>query len=243
MMQERRKSRTRPKRKRIFRWFLIAACVAIAIVAINCCHLRELLTNTLMWVDNLGYWAPLAFILIYNLATVLFIPGAILTLGGGVIFGLVFGSLYVFIASTLGATSAFLIGRYWSRSWVLEQLEAHPKFKAIDKAVTREGFKIVFLTRLCPLLPFNLLNYAFGVMQLSLRDYFLGSVGMIPGTIMYVYIGSLAGDLASIGASEMPLSPRADAINWAINIMSLIVAAIAIVYITRIASKALEENI
>ena len=113
-------------------------------------------------------------IVTYNLATVLFIPGSVLALGGGVLFGWWWGSVYVFVAATLGATFAFSIGRYLSRDRVIKSMEAHPKFKAVDRAVSQEGFKIVFLTRLCPLFLFNLLNYALGITQVYLKDYVLG---------------------------------------------------------------------
>src|SRR5207302_6285236 len=104
------------------------------------------------------------------------------------------------IGATLGATAAFLVGRYLARDWVAHRIEANQKFKAIDQAVGREGGKIVLLTRLSPIFPFNLLNYAFGVTQVTLRSYFLASaVGMIPGTILYVYIGSVAGMVAAEG--------------------------------------------
>ncbi|MGE5657752.1 MAG: TVP38/TMEM64 family protein [Actinomycetota bacterium] len=206
--------------------------------------LQELLKNALIWIEHLGIWGPIAFIAIYNFATVLFIPGSILTLGGGVLFGVVWGSIYVFIAATLGAICAFLIGRYFSRAWVAQQLENHPKFKAIDRAVAREGFKIVFLTRLSPIFPYNLLNYAFGVTQVSLKDYCLGSLGMIPGTILYVYLGSLGGELAMIETlCRQAVNPEATTVKWLINISGLIATAVVTVYLTRIARKTLEASV
>ena len=99
------------------------------------------------------------------------------------------------------------------------------------------------MTRLCPLLPFNLLNYALGITQVSLKDYVLGSFGMIPATILYVYSGSLVGDIATIGTETMPASPQASAIKWSINIISFLATVAVTVSITRIASKALEESI
>ncbi len=196
-----------------------------------------------MQIEHLGAWGPVAFIVTYNLATVLLIPGSVLTLGGGVIFGLWWGSVYVFVAASLGATFAFLIGRYLSRDRVIKSMEAHPKFKALDRAVSQEGFKIVFLTRLCPLFPFNLLNYALGITQVSLKDYVLGSFGMIPATILYVYSGSLVGDIAAICTVDRPVSPQAEAAKWLINIISFSAAVAVTVYITRIARKALDESI
>ncbi|MFN9672787.1 MAG: TVP38/TMEM64 family protein, partial [Microcystis sp.] len=160
---------------------------------------QTILFHALTWVDSLGSVGAIAFIIIYILATVAFFPGSILTLGAGVVFGLVLGSFYVFIGATIGATVAFLVGRYLARGWVAEKIQGNSKFQAIDEAVGREGLKIVLLTRLSPIFPFNLLNYAYGVTGVSLKDYLLGSAGMIPGTIMYVYIGSLAGSLATIG--------------------------------------------
>ncbi|WP_293126338.1 TVP38/TMEM64 family protein [Okeania sp. SIO1I7] len=213
------------------------------IIAAKYFNLPELLKNILIWIDTLGIWSPVAFIIIYNLATLLLIPGLVLTMGGGVIFGVLWGAIYVFFASTLGATIAFIIGRYISRDWVYQQLHQHPKFQVVDLAVVKEGFKIVFLTRLCPLFPFNLLNYAFGVMQVSLKDYILGSLGMIPGTIMYVYIGSIAGDITLIGTSQQPTNSTVELTKWIINIVGLIATVAITIYLTRLAKKALEESI
>ncbi len=205
--------------------------------------LQESLQNALTWVESLGSIAPIAFIVLYNLATVLLIPGSVLTLGSGVLFGLWWGSLYVFFAATLGATLAFWIGRNVAREWVSEKMSAYPKFETIDRAVAKEGFKIVFLTRLSPLFPFNLLNYAFGITQVSLKDYVLGSVGMIPGTILYVYIGSLIGSVAQIGTQAQTLDPQAQKIQWIVKIVGFIATIAVTVYITRIAKQALDQSI
>lgn len=205
--------------------------------------LQELLQNALTWVESLGSIAPIAFIVLYNVATVLLIPGSLLTLGSGVLFGLVWGSVYVFFAATLGATLAFWLGRTVARDWVSKKISAYPKFAAIDTAVAKEGFKIVFLTRLSPLFPFNLLNYAFGITQVSLKDYVLGSVGMIPGTILYVYIGSLIGSVAQIGMKGATLDPQTQKLQWIAKIIGFIATIAVTVYITRIAKKALNDSI
>ncbi len=201
---------------------------------------QEILRNALQWIDSLGSVGAIAFITLYIIATVAFLPGSILTLGAGVVFGVILGSLYVFIGATLGATAAFLVGRYLARGWVSQKIEGNNKFRAIDEAVATEGFKIVFLTRLSPVFPFNLLNYAFGVTGVSLKDYFLGCIGMIPGTIMYVYIGSLAGSLARIGTEEQPSNPT---VQWALRIIGFIATVGVTVYVTRLARKALEEKV
>jgi uncharacterized membrane protein YdjX (TVP38/TMEM64 family) len=201
---------------------------------------QEWLRNALQWIDSLGTVGAIAFILLYIVATVAFLPGSILTLGAGVVFGIVWGSFLVFIGATLGATAAFLVGRYLARGWVAKKIEGNQKFKAIDRAVGREGVKIVLLTRLSPIFPFNLLNYAYGVTGVSLRDYFIASIGMMPGTIMYVYIGSLAGNLATIGTEAQPANPT---IQWTIRIIGFIATVAVTLYVTKIARQALEKEV
>lgn len=198
------------------------------------------LVDALAWVDSLGVIAPIAFIVLYVIVTVAFVPASIVTLGAGVVFGVVKGSLYVFIGAMLGATAAFLVGRYIARDWVSRKVASNDKFKAIDEAIAREGRKIIFLIRLSPAFPFNLLNYALGLTKVSLKDYVLGTTGIIPGTIMYVYLGSLAGNLATLGAGETPSNPT---ITWAIRIIAFVATVAVTVYVTRIARKALKESV
>lgn len=201
---------------------------------------QVLLRSALEWVNGLGAVGALAFIAIYILATVAFLPGSLLTLGAGLVFGIGLGSLYVFVGATLGATAAFLVGRYLARGWVSQKIAGNLKFRAIDEAVGREGFKIVLLTRLSPVFPFNLLNYAYGVTGVSLKDYVLASIGMIPGTIMYVYIGSLAGGIATLGTSAQPANPG---VQWAIRIIGFMATVAVTVYVTRVARKALADAV
>ena len=202
---------------------------------------QQILRNALQWVDDLGAIAPIAFIVLYIIATVAFLPGSILTLGGGVVFGIIQGSIYVFLGATIGATLAFLVGRYLARGWVSKQIAGNQKFSAIDKAIGKEGIKIVLLTRLSPIFPFNLLNYGLGVTGVSLKNYVLGSVGMIPGTIMYVYIGSLAGSIATIGGESQPdVNPIA---QWTIRIIGFVATVAVTLYVTKIARQALDESI
>ncbi|GAB4131298.1 MAG: hypothetical protein Fur0046_00110 [Cyanobacteria bacterium J069] len=221
----------------------LAAVLAIAAPQVN---LPIWLPNLLLWVKSLGTTGILAFIVIYNLATLLFIPASLLTLGGGALYGIVWGSVYVLIASTLGAVFAFLIGRYFARGWICQWIQAHPRFKAVDAAVAREGLKIVFLTRLSPVFPFNLLNYLFGITCVSLKDYVIGSLGMIPGTILYVYFGALAGDVAALHMPmEMPedLSLSMQIVRWAIRIIGLLATILVTAQITRIARRSLHASL
>jgi uncharacterized membrane protein YdjX (TVP38/TMEM64 family) len=237
-----KKNKKKSQKNQILRLLIITIMITFLIIAAKVFHFQEILQNALIWIKTLGFWAPVAFIFIYNLATILLIPGSILTLGGGLIFGLFRGSIYVFFAATLGATFAFLIGRYLSRGWVLKQIEGNVKFQAIDRAIANSGFKIVFLTRLSPIFPFNLLNYAFGVTQVSIKDYVLGSLGMIPGTVMYVYLGSLAGDIAMLGTS-VPINPQVEKVQWIIRIVGLIATVAVSLYVTKIAKQALDEEV
>jgi uncharacterized membrane protein YdjX (TVP38/TMEM64 family) len=196
------------------------------------------MSEVLNWINSLGYISGLAFIGIYILSTIAFIPATILTLGAGVVFGVVLGSLYVFIGATLGAIAAFLIGRYLARDWISKKIEGNQQFVAIDKAVTHEGFKIVLLTRLSPAFPFNLLNYAFGITGVGLKDYAIASIGMLPATVLYVYIGSLAGDIARIGSDNQSADPT---FQWAIRIIGLIATVVVTLYVTNIARNAIAE--
>lgn len=198
------------------------------------------LSTLLQWVDSLGMGGGLAFIALYILATIAFVPGSILTLGAGGLFGVVFGAIYVLIGATMGAIAAFWVGRYVARAWVSKKLVNYPTFAAIDRAVASEGFKIVLLTRLSPVFPFALLNYAFGITGVSLKDYTLGSMGMIPGILLYVYLGALAGDLARLGTAPPATSPT---LEWIFRLLGLLATIAVTLYITRIARKALAEKV
>jgi uncharacterized membrane protein YdjX (TVP38/TMEM64 family) len=206
-------------------------------------NIQELLQTSLTWVEQQGPIGIVSFVLIYIISTVVFFPGTILTLGAGVIFGIFWGSLYVFIAATIGAVLAFLVGRYLARDWVARKIEGNEKFAAIDKAVSKEGFKIVFLTRLSPAFPFVLLNYAYGLTGVSLKDYFWASFGMIPGTVMYVYIGSLATSLAMLGSGASTADPQAEMAKLFVRIIGFIATVAVTVYVTKVARKALQESV
>ena len=197
--------------------------------------LRELLE----WISSLGAIAPAVFILAYIAACVLFIPGSIMTIGAGILFGVVRGSIYVSLGATLGATLAFLIGRYFARDWVAAKLAGNSTFNEIDAAVGREGWKIVGLTRLSPIFPFNLLNYAYGLTRVSLRDYVIASwIGMLPGAVMYCYIGSLVGDLTRLGAA--PAARPAG--FWILNMVGFAATVGVALYAARIARRALAQH-
>ncbi|MEW6303079.1 MAG: TVP38/TMEM64 family protein [Verrucomicrobiota bacterium] len=216
------------------RWLLWLALLVAVVVAIKFLPVQDWLKQALDVVERLGPLGPVLFILVYIAACVLLIPGSVLTLGIAAVYGVAKGFLIVSIASTLGATVAFLVGRHLARRWVAQKLAGNDKFAAIDRAVAREGWKIVGLTRLSPIFPFTLLNYAFGLTSVSLRDYVLASwLGMMPGTLLYVYIGSLA------QAGTRQRTPA----EWALYAVGLLATIAVTLYVTRLAKRALTEKI
>ncbi|MAE95690.1 MAG: hypothetical protein CL910_13625 [Deltaproteobacteria bacterium] len=189
------------------------------------------------WVAGLGALGPIVFILGYAVAVVAFAPAAILTLAAGGIFGLWYGVVYVFVAAVLGSTAAFLVARYVARGAIEKRIEREPRFAAIDRAVGREGRKIVFLLRLTPAIPFNVLNYALGLTKVSLADFVIAGFGMIPGTFLYVYLGYLATETAAAAGG----SGSADLATWIVNILAFVATVAVTVYVTVIARRALGE--
>jgi uncharacterized membrane protein YdjX (TVP38/TMEM64 family) len=227
-------------RKNALKASAAAAAIILLVIATRRFDLHLLLREALAAISGLGPAGPVLFVALYILATVLLLPGSILTLGAGAVFGVVKGSIAVSIGATLGATCAFLVGRYLARDWVAKRISGNPKFESIDDAVAREGWKIVVLTRLSPIFPFNLLNYAFGLTRVGIRHYFFASwLGMIPGTVMYVYIGSLAGDLAGLGAG----GDARTAGEWILYGVGLLATIGVTVFVTRLARRALAERI
>lgn len=187
-------------------------------------------------VHALGPWGPIAFVIGYVVATVAGIPGSLLTLAAGAIFGLWAGTLWVFIGATLGASAAFLVGRYLARGFVERRIAGNPRFAAIDRAIATDGRRIVFLLRLSPAVPFSLLNYLLGLTRVRFADFLVASVGMLPGTLLYVYYGKLAGDVAAAAGGGTP--PRGAA-YYAVLALGLAATIAVTALITRLARRAL----
>jgi len=203
-------------------------------VASRYLNLTGVLREALAWIRGLGPWAPITFVAIYCISCVLAIPASILTLGGGFLFGILWGSVYVIAGATLGAIAAFLVGRYLARDWVAKKIQGHEKFKAIDDAIAREGWRIVLLARLAPIFPYAVLNYGFALTRVSFRQYFIGTViGILPAMIVFVYFGSLATDLTRLGQGikSQPV------FKWFIAIATLVV----VVLLTRMARRSLNR--
>jgi uncharacterized membrane protein YdjX (TVP38/TMEM64 family) len=202
--------------------------------------LQGQLVEALAWIDGLGAIAPLAFILLYIVITVALLPASVVTLGAGAVFGVVKGTALVFVGAMGGAIAAFLVGRYLARGWVAQQLVHRPRFQSIDEAIARDGRRIILLLRLSPVFPFTLLNYGLGLSQISLKDYVVGTVGILPGTLMYVYLGSLVGNLALVGTDNSPPA-EAVAVQWTIRLVGLLATVAVTLSITRIARQSLNQ--
>jgi len=216
------------------------------------------------WDLSLGGLAVLVLGAAYLPASILMLPASVLTLGTGFVLGLGWGFVAVSIGSTLGSALAFLLGRTAGRSAVEAKMQSNPRFAAISKAIRARGFWIVFLLRLSPLFPFNLLNYALGVTELKFRDYLLASwLGMMPGTFLYVYLGTAMGSLAELvsGAplvasagsagekaltATQPLVASGDSGQLASRLLLFVglLATLGVtIYVTKLARKALAEAV
>jgi uncharacterized membrane protein YdjX (TVP38/TMEM64 family) len=187
-----------------YKALLLVVALAALLAAVVALPVREWLAVGIAWIEDHRTISWAAYIGVYVLAAVLVVPGSILTLAAGFVFGLPLGVVLVSAGSVLGAACAFLVGRFLARDWVAERIERLPRFRALDAATRQDGFMIVFLARLSPLFPFNLLNYGLGLTAVRFRDFFLASwIGMLPATVLYVYIGSLAKDLTELtGGAE-----------------------------------------
>ncbi len=217
----------------------LAALIAVGAAAIYlvATQLGSQVPRFAAWVESLGFWAPLVFVVGYAGLTMAFVSGGALTAAAGFIFGLGEGVLYSFVAAVIGSTGAFLVARHGGRRWIEPRVEGDPRFAAIDRAVGTQGLKITFLLRLSPVFPFVLLNYALGLTRVRPRDYVLASFGMLPGTLLYVYLGKAAGDLATAlsGGAQRGMG------YYAVLGLGLLATLIVTTIVTRIARRALEE--
>jgi uncharacterized membrane protein YdjX (TVP38/TMEM64 family) len=174
---------------------------------------------------------------LYALWVTLLLPGVWASMLAGALYGTAWGSVVVFVGACLGALAAFLLGRGWLRGWARERLAATPKLRAIEQAVSREGLRLVLLTRLSPAFPFSLLNLAYGLSDVSQRDYGIGLIGIIPGTILFCSLGALAGEAARFGEV---LSGQADAATWTLRLVGVLATVGSVWLVGRAARRALE---
>src|SRR5262245_24031781 len=218
---------------------VLLGLAALAVVAaFRALPVNDWLLRFVGWIRGAGFVGMAVFVVAYVVACAVLLPGLILTLGAGFAYGVAIGIPLVWVAANLGAAVAFLLGRTLARDRIAARVAGNPKFAAIDRAVGREGLKIVLLTRLSPAFPFNLLNYAYGLTQVTFRDYVVGSmVGMIPGTAMYVYLGSLITSVTELAAG----APSGGAAKQALTWLGFAATVAVTVVVTRIARRALDE--
>lgn len=215
---------------------ILAGAAIVLILAAVLFPLRDWTAALLAWVAGRGAWAAVLLVLAWVPAALLLVPGSILTLGTGFLLGLGWGMPVVSAGSTLGATAVFLVGRRLGRGWVRSRIGGLNALRGVDRALEREGLKVVLLLRLSPLIPYNALNYALSLTGVGLRDFVLGSwIGMLPGTLLYVWLGAGARSLAAVvsGTYERPAA-------WLLLFgAGLVATAVAVAIVTRAARRAL----
>ena len=219
------------------KWLKVAGgllVVAVLVAAWTLLPLGTWLEALRAWVDGLGIWGYVAFALIYAIATILLAPGSPLTIAAGIAFGLT-GFFPVMVGATLGACGGFLVSRYIARGWVEKRTANSRLFAAIDRAIKAEGWKIVGLMRLSPLVPFNLQNYFFGVTQVKFPAYAIATFfGIMPGTLLYVWIASV-GAAAGSGEETGPA-------KWALLGVGLVATLAVTIIVSRKAQKELSRT-
>jgi len=215
---------------------LIVALAAAALLL----PVKDWLHAALTWTAQHRETSWCAFIALYVVAAVCLVPGLILTLAAGAIFGVPDGIALVSVGSVAGATAAFFIGRTFAREWISRRIEAWPRFRALDRALRERGFWIVLLTRMSPAFPFNLLNYAYGVTAVRPRDYIIGSwVGMFPATVLYVYAGSAAASVSQAVAGRV----HTGASGVVLLCLGLAATLAVTVLVTRLARRELDREL
>lgn len=218
---------------------VVLLAIAAVVIAAFLLPVNTWLLALIERIRGMGMAGAAVFVVAYVAATVLLLPGSLLTLGAGFVYGPVYGTLLVMLASNLGANAAFLLGRTVMRERVSRRIAGDARFSAVDAAVGAQGFRVVLLLRLSPLLPFNLLNYALGLTRVRPRDHALASVlGMFPGTLLYVYLGSLVTNVTQLTSGQRPDSgPWGQVLFWG----GLVATVTVTVLITRMARRALDS--
>jgi uncharacterized membrane protein YdjX (TVP38/TMEM64 family) len=225
----------------ISRLVALIIIVVVLFLAMRFLPVQQWLRNFNDWVGQMGVAGIFIFIGVYAVATVLLAPGAILTIGAGFAFGLWKGFLAVSAGATLGASLAFLVARFIARDKVEAVAKGNEKFRNIDNAIGKQGAKLVFLLRLSPVIPFNLSNYFYGLTSVKFWPYVLASwIGMIPGTFLYVYIGTA-------GKAAVSAATGGEAIKhgwqyWAFMSAGLAATIIVTIWVTKIARNALKSQ-
>ncbi|HTG44701.1 MAG TPA: TVP38/TMEM64 family protein [Verrucomicrobiae bacterium] len=227
-------------KRNLARGLILLAVLAVAAWFVRTLDARQILRDILIRISALGPWAPFWFVVTYVVACLTFFPGVILTLGGGILFGLFKGTLYVSIGATLGAGCAFLLSRYAARDWVIRRFSQNANFRAIDDAVERDGWKIVGLIRLSPAFPFIPLNFVFGLTKIPFTHFFcITWLSILPMSCLFVYLGTLLGDIAALGTSAIVTGKT----KWVVSALGLVSTIVVTILVTRIAQRALSTRL
>jgi len=225
----------------IGRLIMLIAVVIALFLAMKFLPVQQWLGSFNDWVGQMGVAGIFIFIGVYVIATVLLAPGAILTIGAGFAFGLSKGFLAVSAGSTLGAALAFLVARFIAREKVEATAKGNEKFREIDNAIGKQGAKLVFLLRLSPVIPFNLSNYLYGLTGVRFWPYVLASwIGMMPGTFLYVYIGTAGKAAVSAAAGGEAMQHGWQ--YWTFMSVGLAATVIVTIWVTKIARGALRRT-
>jgi uncharacterized membrane protein YdjX (TVP38/TMEM64 family) len=231
---------TTPKPNPARKLLLLVGAVLLLFIAFRFLPVEVWLKAFNAWIGDLGMIGLVVFVFAYAATAILMLPGAILTIGAGLIFGLGWGFLAVSIGSTLGASLAFLLGRSVARDKIRALTEDKPAFRQIDRAIGKRGARLIFLLRLSPVIPFNLSNYFYGLTAVKFWPYVLASwIGMMPGTLAYVYFGTL-GRAAAQSAADA--GPDRGPIEWTLLTVGLIATFGVTVWVSKIARNAIRES-
>lgn len=215
---------------------LIATGLGLLLVGVAERHIEPVIE----WVRHLGAWGPVVAGALYVPAAVLLIPGTILTLGIGYLFGVLWGAVIVVAGQALGVSTAFFLARYLARDWVAKRISRNPKYARLDRALGEKGFRVVLLSRLAFLLPYNVLNYFFGLSSVPYWKYLPASLlGMLPESLLFLYLASAARSLHEALSGINPASPLSEAMF----IVGLAALLAVIVVLARIARQALNQSI
>jgi uncharacterized membrane protein YdjX (TVP38/TMEM64 family) len=219
---------------------LATALVAAIVASLVFLPTPQDIARFLEWIEGLGAWGLVLLIVMDAIVCLLCLWASVVTLAAGFLFGIVWGTIAALVGATVGATMAFLMARAVLRDWIERRLTTHPKFRAIDRAIADQGFRVVLLTRLCSLFPYNLMSYVFGLTNVSLGRYVLATLlGRLPETLAFAYVGWTAKSLADLAAGKVEIGIVQEML-LGLGLVAMVAVAVVIAHIAR---KALREAV
>jgi uncharacterized membrane protein YdjX (TVP38/TMEM64 family) len=234
-----RESAAKGRAERVARleWIVLGSVLLGLALALRSLPVRASLEKATLWIESLGWWAPVAFLVLYVVCTLLLVPRTVLTVGAGFLFGPIWGLLLALGAINLGANLAFVLGRHLARGTVERRVRDHGRIRSLERAVAEGGWRFVALTRLTPVFPYSLLNYAFGLTRVRWTSFAAGSfAGMFPGTLLLVILGSLT-DFAAERSGQ-----HASPLVNVVLVVGVIIALLATWVVTKVARRMLESH-